>query len=179
MATPFLQEVGVYVGPSPVTIYRSSTDVVVENTTDEEDLFVHTAESGAIAGDHGIRLYLDLKAHVEQAGADPELDVLLETAFRVYLGESLLWESPATLSFGDDTIAAGGDSYFTFYPEVAGKDSDGAQELFGTFGNPSIALQGESAEDATGPLDIRITVQMNYAHAGNAITLRRVRVEQL
>jgi len=62
-----------------------------------------------------------------------------------------------------------------------GKNSDAEQEIFGgeSFGGLPGAFYGTATEDATGPLDVRLTVDLASADPDAHVTLRRYLIEQL
>lgn len=170
MATPFLQEVGVYVGPSPVTLERSSTDVVVANTVTETDLVSYTPDIGAFSGDHGLRVTLDGHGLNDSTGFEGFFTL------RVKLGATAMWES-VSQSVGDGT----GLDEFTWRLqfEMVAKDDDALQELFGTFSTSSSPFYGTATEDATTSLDVTVTVELDFADPDFTFTLRRFLIEQL
>ncbi len=173
---------GTRVGPSPNTVYRSSSDAIVVDTTAETDIFIYTVPAFTLDGDHGIRVTLDGVIQNASGGS-------VQYVFRVYLGATVLWSDAA--SFGTGTVAPANLSL-----AVHAKDSDAIQELFGTIalagtGTPaagegdfntlgfSAPIYGDATEDATGPLDFRVTVDMDTADPDASFTLRRALVEEI
>ena len=89
MTSEFIATKADYMGPSPVTAYRSSTDILVQNTVAETDLFTYQAPAGAFSGDHGINAYL-WGVRINSSGGT------VAYRFKVYLGATLMYEHVAS-----------------------------------------------------------------------------------
>lgn len=174
------------VGPSPANLDRSSTDVSVVNTTTETDLISFTALGGQIIDQRGILIKADgrLTNDLAVGGLPPTPTA----TFRIYVGATKVWQDSVYVA-DDATIS----SPWHFRFEVAAKNADDAQEVYGIVmnsgatnpntgegklsSNTNAAIFGESAEDATADVVIRLTVQLSDADASFECLLRRYVVD--
>lgn len=155
-----------HVGPSPLTLMRDNTDLVIADTTDETALFTYTIPGLTLNGDRGYRVTVNAeKSNFSGGDVTPTI--------RVKLGATTM----ITI------VGAQSDGYATdieFRLELLAKNSDAAQEAFLVpSGLVNTVHYGSAAEDATEALDLQITVEMDVADPDASWTHRRSMVESL
>lgn len=170
-------------GPSPLTLLRDNTDVTVADTTSETALFTYTIPAYTLDGDRGLRVTLDA-AKRNYSGST------VAWTLRFYLGTTVVWQDGDTGESSADTVKP-----LKFIFDVMAKNSDSAQEVFGTVwvghgslpdvgeggiaGGAHFNFYGESAEDGTTDLDFKVTIEMTVADAETWWMHRRSIVELL
>lgn len=182
-ATP-LADKKVFMGPSPVVVYRSATDIVVANSAAEADAFRYTVPGGVVTGNAGVRVTL-WGDRFNNSGGD------VNTIVRFYIGATEVWQHNQTHGTG----ATHAPWWCQF--EIYAKDSDAVQEMLGrlsvhnvgapTTGQGSMqtglsadaVIYGSAAEDMTVDQDVAVTVDMDTASANATWTTRRITVENI
>lgn len=172
-----------HLGPSPATLVRENTDLLVENTTVETDLLAYTIPANMLEGDRGIRVTM-WGALLQNSGAN------VNFRFRVKLGATTMWSY--LLSYVDPGAAVPAPCKFEI--ELYAKDSNAAQEFDGVnhvasltpapttgeghFTNGATGvMHGESAEDGTIALVFAITLEMGTAHVDAQFERRKYLIE--
>lgn len=151
-------------GPSPLTLLRDNTDVVIVNTTTETALFTYPIAAYTLDGDRGLRVRVDVS----------ELNDTASTQYRrwrLYLGTTMMYDSGGFPAGGHANSATPRERTWTF--EVMAKNSDAIQEVFG------LGVYASATEDGTTDLDLVLTVEMDAADPDFTTTHRRSIVELL
>lgn len=174
-------------GPSPLTLLRDNTDVLIDNTIVETALFTYPVAAYTLDGDRGLRVSID-GAQKNDSASD------VTVIYRWKLGATTLWQHTQIST----SFVAGPDiAPFQITAEILAKNSDAVQELFGritlgqiaspTTGEGSLTaavaadavIYGTATEDGTTDLDLAFTVEMDVADADAWFLHRRSIVELL
>lgn len=168
--------------PSPQTVARSSTQILVSNTTDETEIFGVTVNGNVLTTDRSIEVKL-WGVRVNSSGGT------VAYRFRVRYGATVMWEHQASFF----TTSAECPVQMVF--ELRADNADDSQKMDGRIsihsggtpdvGRGSIALgmdvdsiiQGDAAEDATTDLDFSVTVEMDTADVAALLAIHRAVVK--
>lgn len=160
-------------GPSPLNVYRSSTDVSIDNSVVATDILTYPVEMGHLDLDRGHRAYL-YGAFKNESG------VSRTATITITYGTTAMFVGVMTMPNEVASPLLGWRMVF----DLAAKDSDVLQELHGEFfgdtSTPTVwAMYGTAAENGADPLDLVVTVELSTAAATVEFHLHRVVIEQI
>lgn len=160
-------------GPSPLNVHRSSTDVSIDNSAAATDILTYPVEMGHLDLDRGLRVWL-YGQFKNESGATRT------AVISITYGSTVVYTN--TLSMPNETVSPllAWSMVFDLYA----KDSDVLQELAGHFfadtSTPTEwAMYGTAAENGADPLDLVVTVELSTAATTVEFHLRRAVIEQI
>lgn len=167
-----------------VSTWRDPVDVTISNTTAERAILTYPVPAAWMIGNHGLRAKIR-GVRVNVSGGN------VFYTFRIKYGATTLWADLESF------VSTSAECPFEIDFELYAKESAAAQELDGRIsihggGTPTVGqgamgvamnvdtiIHGESAEDATTPLDLVVTVEMDTAHPAAIVHHRKSSIDLL